>query len=195
MNKKTILIAMLFVAFFAWFYDRFFNRPGFNTNKNQTQSLQLDWKELDEKSSEPKDPSTLKKNPPPKSREFETMSPSEEEQFALYDQMEQEWMERMKGLLSPEQFVLYTEMRERCEKEKAAAYKQYHDYLRKKHGDQFSYKISEDQSSAEKKINQKYLKELLKTVGEKQFSAYIKARDEINEKFRRQNKLFIQIEF
>lgn len=193
-NKSKVAAIVVITAFLGWFCYRFFNRPNLNP---QAPSLALDWKELE---TAPQEPQTLKetivtKDGAPKMRIREEITPSEEEKFQAFDEMEKLWLGKVKSILSAEQFTIYEDMREQNEKEKLVAYKQFHDYLRQKHGDQFSYKISEDQSAAEKKINERYLKELLGIIGNEKFTQYLKARDEVNEVFRRKNKPFIQVEF
>lgn len=197
-NKKNWAVGILLAAFFAWFFVRYFNRDMSNPRGGAT-NLALDWDSLDKdkKKNLESAPTTLKTDEPAphRTRVHETMTPSEEAQFEIYDQMEREWLSKMKGLLDEREYAIYQDMREQNEKEKLKAYEQFHQMLRKRHGDQFSYKISEDQSAAEKEINQKYLKELLAIIGEKKFAEYLKARDQINENFRRKNKIFIQVEF
>lgn len=132
-----------------------------------------------------------KENTSPKTRTVEV----EDENFDAFDKLENNWLEKVNDLIGPEKFSLYLEMKERNDKEKMQAYKEYHDYLRQKYGDKFSYNISEDQSIREKKINQRYLKDLLNLVGPDLFKQYIKALDQFNEEIRRNNKEAITIEF
>ncbi len=195
-NKKNWVVGILLAAFFAWFCVRYFNRD-FKNPRGGAPNLALDWDSLDKKQNAETAPTTLKTDEPTphRTRTHETMTPSEEAQFEIYDQMEREWLGKMKALLDEREYVVYQDMREQNEKEKLKAYEQFHQMLRKRHGDQFSYKISEDQTAAEKEINQKYLNELLALIGEKKFAEYLKARDQINENFRRKNKIFIQVEF
>jgi hypothetical protein len=202
--KKNVTIILLIAVFIGWFAFRFFNRPGFNPAGENKPSLALDWDQLPkETNKESPEPKSLKNEttPPvrlpsePKSKTYEEMAPDQEEKFEIFDKMEKKWLDQVKTIIGPKNYPIYLDMRDQNEKEKAEAYKQYHEYLRQKHGDQFSYKISEDQSTAEKNINQKYLKELVTIIGEQKFAEYLKARDQINEEYRRQNKLFIQIEF
>lgn len=195
--KKSIpyLLILLLVG---WFSYKFFveRKP-----PPAGQSMKLDWDQLDATSgSKPEDtPVTLKQEgelvKKKATREHSELTQTEEEQFAEYDRMEKTWFASVKSTLGEAFYPQYLEMRERNEKEKMVAYKEYHDYLRKKYGDKFTYNISEDQSVREKEINQRYLKDLMKLVGEKKFQDYIKARDKINEENRRQRKLFLQIEF
>jgi hypothetical protein len=115
--------------------------------------------------------------------------------FDVFDQMEQKWQKAVEDIFDEKEFSRYVQMRDESEKETMVAYKEYHDYLRKKYGDKFSYNISEDQSIREKEINQRYLKALLKLVGVEKFKLYTTARDQFNENMRRQKKESIQIEF
>lgn len=193
--KKAVpyLLILLLVVWFS--YKFFIARP-----IPKEQSMKLDWDQLDATSGIPpeKIPVTIKKEDdlvkPRKTREHSELSKAEEEQFAEYDVIEKNWLSKVESIVGSD-YPAYLEMREINEKEKMQAYKEYHDYLRKKFGDKFNYNISEDQSIREKEINQKYLKKLLEKIGQTKFQAYIKARDEVNEANRRQKKLFMQIEF
>jgi hypothetical protein len=115
--------------------------------------------------------------------------------FEIYDQMEKKWLGIASNILGSKNYSQYLEMRDRNDQEKMRAYKEYHDYLRLKYGDKYSYHISDDQSIREKKINEHYLNELLKLVGEDKFKSYLKARDDFNEQNRRQSKEAMMIEF
>ncbi len=194
---KNAIPYLLIVLLVGWFSYKYF----VERKAPLAQSMKLDWDQLDATSgSKPEDvPVTLKTGDdtttPRKVREHSELTKDEEEQFAEYDQMEKTWLEDVKSIIGDKEFGPYLEMREINEKEKMQAYKEYHDYLRKKFGDKFNYNISEDQSVREKEINQKYLKKLLEKIGKEKFQAYLLARDKVNEKNRRQNKLFLQIEF
>lgn len=118
-----------------------------------------------------------------------------ENNFAIYDQMEKKWLESVSNIVGNKTFPIYLEMRERNDKEKMQAYKEYHDYLRFKYGDKYTYNISEDQSIREKKINERYLNDLLKLIGQEKFKAYLKAKDDFNEESRRRSKEAMIIEF
>jgi len=122
---------------------------------------------------------------------------TKDDKFEAFDRMEQAWLKNVQGLLSAKEYLAYEELRNLNEKEKAEAYKAYHDYLRSKYGNNFKYNISEDQSIREKKINEKYLKDLLKLVGEEKFKKYLKLKDQYNENLRRESKSksFLVIEF
>lgn len=163
--------------------------------------MKLDWEQLDATSgSKPEEgPVTLKTADkfvnPKKVREHSELSKSDEEQFAEFDEMDKKWLVNVKDIIGEKDYPFYLEMREINEKEKMQAYKEYHDFLRKKYGDKFNYNISEDQSIREKEINQKYLKILFEKIGKEKFQMYIKARDKINEENRRNKKIFLQIEF
>ena len=115
--------------------------------------------------------------------------------FEVFDKLEKEWNDKVRTIIGPDNYLAYQDMKSRNEKEKMLAYQEYHDYLRKKNGDNFSYNISEDQSVREKNINQHYLKELLKLIGTEKFVKYTSAKDQFNEKMRRDKKASIQIEF
>jgi len=120
---------------------------------------------------------------------------NEEDNFEVFDRVEKAWLQKVGGIIGEDKYPLYLDMRDRNEKEKMQAYKEYHDYLRQKYGDKFSYNISDDQSIREKKINQRYLKDLLKLIGPEKFKAYTQTKDQLNEEIRRSNKNAIQIEF
>jgi hypothetical protein len=120
-----------------------------------------------------------------------------DEKFESYDELEKEWLTKPKALMSKDEYENYLQMRANSEKEKMKAYSDYHDYMRKKFGDNFRYNISEDQSVIEKKINEKYLHQLLKLIGEEKFKTFLKSRDDYNEIIRRKSsgKNFLIIEF
>ncbi|MBC7713858.1 MAG: hypothetical protein H7177_10995 [Rhizobacter sp.] len=194
--KKSIPY-LLIVLLVVWFSYKFFiERP-----IPKEPSMKLDWDQLDATSGSKAgpEPVTIKKENPlvkaQKTREHSEISKADEDQFAEYDAMEKKWLGNVKSIVGDAFYPSYIEMRDNNEKEKMVAYKEYHDYLRKKYGDKFSYNISEDQSVREKEINQKYLKMLMEKIGTEKFQAYIKARDMINEENRRKKKLFVQIEF
>ncbi len=48
--------------------------------------------------------------------------------------MEKTWLEDVKDIIGEKDFQTYVEMRETNEKEKMQAYKEYHEFLRKKYG-------------------------------------------------------------
>ncbi len=124
-----------------------------------------------------------------------TQSKTEDESFIVFDQIEKNWLKNAQEIMGEEKFEVYSEMRNRSEKEKLQAYKEYHDYLRSKYGDKFTYNISEDQSVREKEINQRYLKELVNLLGEEKFKEYTSQKDQFNEKIRRENKTSVLIEY
>ncbi len=200
MNKFKKAIPYLLIAVFtAWFSYKFFVERKV-VDKN---SMALDWDQLDSTTgSNPLDtPASIKKEDAkvnadvPHMREHSTLTKEDEEQFAAFDRMEKAWLVKAQSIIGDTHYRRYLEMRENNDKEKMMAYQEYHNYLRQKFGDKFNYNISEDQSVREKEINQRYLKELLALIGETKFQAYLKARDQINEENRRNNKEFIQIEF
>ncbi|MDD4975529.1 MAG: hypothetical protein PHY93_14310 [Bacteriovorax sp.] len=120
---------------------------------------------------------------------------TEDEQFEVFDKLESAWLLKAQEIIGADKYALYLDMRNRNEKEKMQAYKEYHDYLRQKYGDKFSYNITDDQSAREKQINQRYLKDLLKLIGPEKFKNYTATKDQFNEEMRRKNKESIQIEF
>lgn len=197
MKKVKALIPYLLIALLtAWFSYKFFVE---RTPPSEAQKMTLDWDQLDSTSgSNPLDtPASIKKEADdvPHMREYSTLTKDDEEQFEAFERMEKEWLAIAESIIGITHYPRYLEMRENNDKEKMMAYKDYHDHLRQKYGDKFTYNISEDQSVREKEINQRYLKELLTLIGNEKFQSYIKARDRINEENRRKNKTFIQIEF
>lgn len=195
MNKFKQSIPYLLIAIFTgWFSYKFFVE-----RKAPTQpSMALDWDQLDSTSgSAPqKTPATLRKvDGASNMREHNTLTKEDEAEFAEFDLLESSWLNTVESIIGRNDYPRYIEMRDANEKEKMIAYQEYHDHLRKEFGDKFEYNISEDQSILEKKINQRYLKDLLALIGNEKFQTYVKARDKINEENRRNNKAFIQIEF
>lgn len=193
---KKIFPALLIFLFISWFSYKFFiAKP-----KNNKGPTAIDWEELDaSSSSKPEEvPVTLKRqkdiNPIKKTTE-KSFNNNEDDEFLEFDRIEKKWLLIAKDIIGEKDYPAYLEMRENNDKEKMIAYKEYHDYLRQKYGDKFTYNISEDQSIREKKINQKYLKDLMGKIGREKFQLFILARDKINEENRRKNELFMQIEF
>lgn len=193
MNKLKQAAPYLLIALFVgWFSYKFFvERVPANPAK-----MTLDWDQLDATSGSKPEvvPATIKKEDVEKVDKSQNKEVTDDE-FKAFDEMEKKWLTTVEQLIGPEAFPKYLEMREANEKEKSLAYQEYHDYLRKKYGDKFTYNISEDQSIREKQINQRYLKELLLLLGSNKFQTYLKARDQINEENRKNNKEFIQVEF
>lgn len=196
MIKKGIpylLIAILV----GWFSTKFFIE---RKDKSNSTALKLDWDQLNNQGSQsvksaPQTIKVIKDSDVVKTKEFDTLTESEKDQFKIYDEIEKKWLESVRNLLTEKEFLQYENLRKANEKEKMQAYQEYHDYLRQKFGDQFQYNISEDHTVRENKINQSYLKELLRMIGEKKFKNYLKNRDLFNEENRRNQKEFLQIEF
>lgn len=195
MNKKVLAITVI-ALIIGWFAYRATHAPVSknevvidsdtvsNADKNAPPSLKVN-------KTVTTAPNAFSKVGEVKSRVHETP----DEKFEEFDKLEKVWLSKVQVIVGEKNYPLYLDMRNRNEKEKMQAYKEYHDYLRQKYGDNFSYNISEDQSIREKQINQRYLKELLKLIGPVQFKQYTEARDLFNESMRRQNKESIQIEF
>jgi hypothetical protein len=108
--------------------------------------------------------------------------------FEKFDQVEKEWLIRIEKLLGRSNFEYYSDLRSKNEEEKMKAYKEFHEYLRLKHGDNFSYNISEDQSVREKEVNTKYTRLLLTKIGEEKFKEYLIIRDHFNEEQQRKDQ-------
>ncbi len=190
---------MLIVLLVGWFSYKFFVERKVRPQNQMT----LDWDELDRQGmgSTGELPKSIRGDKSPTATESEKGlskeigEPESEEMIAEIEAMEKVWLAEVKSIIGSQHFPTYLELKNVNEKEKLEAYNQFHEYMRKKHGDNFSYNISEDQSVQEKKVNQKYLKELLKVIGQEKFAAYLKARDKLNENYRKQNKIFLQVEF
>lgn len=120
------------------------------------------------------------KNPPPAANNQKTFK-TQDKNFDEYDTNEKEWLGKIENILGEKDYEYYIDLRNKNEEEKMKAYKEFHDYLRQKHGDNFSYNISEDQSIREKEINTNNTRDLLKRIGEEKFKLYLKARDQFNE--------------
>jgi hypothetical protein len=194
---KKFLPYFLIVLFLAWAGYRFFITRDIEKAKREGHSLALDWDQLDATSGNTvkETPATIKTSAATSSEKVFKASVAQDEQFEAFDKVEGVWLGRVEKIIGPENFPRYTQMRFSNEKEKLKAYQDYHAFLRKKYGDKFTYNISEDQGIQEKKINQKYLKELRALIGDAKFKAYIKARDEINEQSRKEETNHLQIEF
>lgn len=196
-NKKGLtVIAILFViVILSWFIYRVLN-------SSETEEVISD-SNPQVHSIDSKIPPSLKIIAPEEQKAIEQgaitgnkkVLAKDDENFEIFDKMEKNWLQKAETIIGPEKYGLYLEMRERNDKEKMQAYKEYHEYLRQKYGDKFSYNISEDQSVREKQINQRYLKELLGLIGPEKFKLYTAGKDQLNEEMRRSNKEAIQIEF
>lgn len=185
---------LIIVIFVAWFSYKFFIERKIPESPKMT----LDWDQLDATSGSKPEvvPATIKTDAlDAKAKVGKDEVPATDDEFKAFDEMEKKWLTSVESLFGPLAYQKYLSLRAENEKEKALAYKEYHEYLKKKFGDKFTYNISEDQSIREKQINQRYLKELLILVGSENFQKYLKARDVLNEENRKNNKEFIQIEF
>lgn len=194
MKKKTFVFILLLLAVVGWFVLRAIThsevkvvvktsdpQSAVKTDHQVPASLKTD------------DQSPTSNNLEEKKNYREKVTKDEE--FEAFDKMENAWLLKVRDLIGPEKYSLYLSLREQNEKEKMQAYKEYHEFLRKKYGDNFSYKITDDQTIREKEINQRYLDELLKLIGKEKFQAYTNSKDQFNEQMRRDNKAAIQIEF
>lgn len=192
MNKKTLAIVLVTLTIAIVGY-RILRAP---TPPRPTVVIESETNQ--NQKTEKNVPSSLKINPKAKvSGEDQKTKDREftEEDFKEFDQIEKNWLGTVELIIGEKNYPRYLEMRNQNEKEKMQAYKEYHDYLRQKYGDTFSYNISEDQSIREKQINQRYLKELLELIGPEAFKKYTDAKDLFNENMRRENKESIQMEF
>ena len=191
MSVPYILIALLV----GWFSYKFFIVRELPKQNQMT----LDWDELDRNGmgANAQLPRSIKENKASDTRVIakEIGVTETDEMVAEIELMEKKWLDEVKNIIGPKDYPLYLELKKNNDQEKLEAYNEFHEYMRKKHGDKFSYNISEDQSLQEKKVNQKYLKELLNLIGKDKFATFIEARDKFNENFRKKNKFFLQVEF
>lgn len=196
MSKKSlifILSSILIIVLGAWLYKAFQSREIEVINESDSKIQKSD----------SKTPPSLKisqealKNAKENGAitDSQKLVENEADNFEVFDRLENAWLKKVEVIIGEDKYPLYLDIRDRNEKEKMQAYKEYHDYLRQKYGDKFSYNISDDQSIREKKINQRYLKELLKLIGSEKFKKYIQTKDQVNDEIRRDNKNAIQIEF
>lgn len=193
MNKKglALIFSMCIAVILFWFIFRAVNAP--------SQKVVVVDSNPKASSADAKLPESLKISPESRKQNAEAIAESQgaadDENFESFDILEKEWLTNVQEIIGPDLYGQYLEMRNQNEKEKMQAYKEYHDYLRQKYGDKFTYNISEDQSTREKEINQRYLKELLKLIGPEKFKIYTNSKDKFNEVMRKKNKESIQIEF
>ncbi|MGZ3787373.1 MAG: hypothetical protein ACXVLQ_02555 [Bacteriovorax sp.] len=192
MNKKKLAIIAPILIILGWFVYRVIHAPA-------SKEVAVGDSDSTVTTIDSKIPSSLKTHtnafPKEKGEVKNRVHEVPDKNFEEFDKLEKIWLEKAQEIIGADKYAMYLDMRDRNEKEKMQAYKEYHDYLRQKYGDKFSYNISEDQSVREKKINQRYLKELSKLIGEEKFRKYTEARDNYNENMRIQNKEAIQIEF
>jgi hypothetical protein len=193
MKKKNLAIILILLIGLGWFAYR----AVFHTPLEKVVETDSDTKAV---ASNTITPPSLKINTPtvgkaPAEKKNYRVRETPDEQFEVFDKLEAAWLLKAQEIIGADQYALYLEMRDRNEKEKMQAYKEYHNYLRQKYGDKFSYNITDDQSAREKQINQRYLKDLLKLIGPEKFKKYTASKDQFNEEMRRKNKESIQIEF
>lgn len=194
MNKKILFFIIVILSVLGWFI--------FRSTPVPLEKVVETNNETKVNSSDTKVPPSLKINTQakvagnkPEENKNYRLKESKDEQFEIFDKLEKEWLTKAQAIIGAEKYSQYLEMRNQNDKEKMQAYKEYHDYLRQKYGDKFSYNISDDQSIREKQINQRYLKDLLKLIGPEKFKIYTATKDQFNEEMRRNNKEAIQIEF
>lgn len=191
MKKNKIIIVIVALVALAAFLKLTF----FKSVNNEEKTVSSD----DIKNSLPNVPQTIKplNQKEDKANKVKKVYEVKEDKFDVFDRIEKEWLSQVSVLLGEKNYTLYLDMRDRNEKEKLQAYQAFHDYLRSKYGENFKYNISEDQSVNEKRINDKYQKELLKLIGEEKYKTYLKTLDQFNEKTRRESngKNFVLMEF
>lgn len=181
MKKYFIIVLFIAIIFGVWYFN---SRPKNENNYTDIQNITPETIVQNDKKDEVVKTVNDKPLPPEPSRIVKT----EDANFSRYDQIEKAWLSQAQNILGNNDFQFYQDLRNQNDEEKMQAYKEFHDYLRKKHGDNFSYHISEDQSVREKAINTKYTQVLIKRIGEERFKQYLKARDQFNEDLQRKAK-------
>jgi uncharacterized short protein YbdD (DUF466 family) len=177
MKKIIFIFAIILVISVGYFYNTFKNK------KSEESYTELQ--------GNPSGPVVFKTE---KTEASTTPGPSqkiiktENKDFNQYDKNDKEWLGKIENLLGEKDYAFYLELRKKNEDEKMVAYNEFHEYLRKKYGDNFSYHISEDQSVREKEINTRHTKELLKQIGSEKFKDYLKERDQFNEELLRKSE-------
>ena len=200
MLKKS-LPYLVVIIFLGWAIFKFFSARTAILAKPATAPLALDWDQVDANTNSKVQevPETLRqgtaKGTASNSTPHSPAAIKSDKSFDMYDQVEQKWLDEGALIIGKKDYAAYLEMRKINEKEKLEAYRAYHESLKKKYGDKFTYNISEDQSPEERRINQSYLRRLLGLIGEEKFKRYLKARDKINEESRKNDKSFLLIEF
>ena len=175
MKKKLVILFVLIVGVLLYFY----NRPKEAVDEKIYTDLQMPANQ----------PVIFKTDrPEQETTRAQKVVRTQDKNFDEYDQNDRNWLRKIENILSASDYEFYLDIRNKNEEEKMKAYKEFHEYLRQKHGDNFSYNISEDQSIREKEINTKYTRELLKRIGEEKFKQYLQARDQFNEELQRQSK-------
>lgn len=191
MQKKLLPIFVIILISLGWFIYRAFNVP-----VEKVVDYDSDAKVV---TVDTENPPSLKLNDTSLNSEpvskVQNNDQVTDDKFVAFDKLEKIWTDKVHEIIGDQKYPIYLEMKRRNDLEKMQAYKEYHEYLRQKYGDKFTYNITDDQSISEKKINQRYLKDLLKLIGPENFKSYISAKDQINEEIRRHNKEAIQIEF
>ncbi|MBC7538260.1 MAG: hypothetical protein H7281_05530 [Bacteriovorax sp.] len=195
MKKKVLPIIVVIFMSVGWFIYRALHVPTEKVVETDSDSKVITF--------DSKLPPSLKINTPassptpkaPEEKKNYRIRETKDEQFEAFDKLDSAWLYKAKEIIGADKYAQYLEMRNRNDREKMQAYKEYHDYLRQKYGDKFSYNITDDQSIREKQINQRYLKDLLKLIGPDKFKKYTAVKDQFNEEMRRSNKESIQIEF
>lgn len=203
MEKIKKIIPVLFIVLFVgWFCKKFFLDREVPRSQVQT----LEWSDTDirdEFADTAQDEDNLdehghvhgQKDSKAEQQLKELTDEEAEEIIGKIEKIEQQWLSQVHTIVGDQHFEQYLKMRQRNEKEKLEAYNQYHEFLKKKYGDRYAYNISEDQSKKEKEINQNFLREFKMLIGEAKFKEYLKAKDEINKEYQKQNELFMEIEF
>jgi len=189
MKKLSYLVLIIALAFLAYYFSKSNEKTitKQNSNSNDFQNTSLNNNSSNKKESLPDsfksgdDQNKKASNEELKVKVVETHDPKFEE----FDRLEALWLKEVQEIFGREEYHYYQTLREVNEKEKMEAYQAFHDYMRSKSGNNFSYKITEDQTIREKKINEKYLNMLEKKVGASKFRQYISRRDALNEKNQR----------
>lgn len=182
MQKRIIIILILIIASVAvWFFFSKRIEPG--------SELQPEENIVSEVKDQTSPTVILKEDKSVVStKKTSSLENPQDKNFDEYDKNDKIWLGKVQNVLSRNEFEFYQGLRSNNEEEKMQAYQEFHDYLRQKHGDNFSYNISEDQSIREKQINAKYTQEFLKKIGPDKFKLYLNMRDQFNEEQQRKSK-------
>jgi hypothetical protein len=102
----------------------------------------------------------------------------ESREFKEIEAREEKWSSELSKIFDKTEMETYFQLQSECEDEKSRDYFEYHRALV---AENKIIRVSEDKGPRELDINQKYLKKLLKTVGEEKMKKYFSLRTQINE--------------
>lgn len=104
-----------------------------------------------------------------------------------FEKVEKEWATEVEQLFVGElglnslAFEQYKALREAYDEDKYEAERDFHDFMRKKYGEKYSYNPTETQEIYENRIQEKYESQLKKILGEKSFIRYLEVREKFNQ--------------